>query len=71
GPGIPAAERENVLRRLYRLEQSRTTPGNGLGLALVAATTGLHGADISLHDNQPGLIVRLSFLAGAAGMAKP
>ncbi|MGB3147508.1 MAG: HAMP domain-containing sensor histidine kinase, partial [Paracoccaceae bacterium] len=42
GPGIPAAERENVLRRLYRLEQSRTTPGNGLGLALVAATTGLH-----------------------------
>ncbi|MBL7309704.1 sensor histidine kinase, partial [Escherichia coli] len=37
GPGIPASERDNVLRRFYRLERSRTTPGNGLGLSLVAA----------------------------------
>ena len=63
GPGIPETERENVLRRLYRLEQSRTTPGNGLGLALVAATAGLHGAELTLGDNAPGLKVTLSFPA--------
>ena len=61
GQGIPAPERENVFRRLYRLEKSRTTPGNGLGLSLVAAITDLHGATITLGDNHPGLIVTLSF----------
>ncbi|MDI3337466.1 HAMP domain-containing sensor histidine kinase [Defluviimonas aestuarii] len=68
GPGIPEAERENVLRRLYRLERSRTTPGNGLGLALIAATAGLHGAHLTLGDNSPGLKVTLAFprLAGIA-----
>lgn len=63
GPGIPEAEREKVLRRLYRLERSRTTPGNGLGLPLVAATARLHGADLVLLDNAPGLRVRLVFPA--------
>lgn len=61
GPGIPAAERENVLRRLYRLEQSRTTEGNGLGLSLVAAICNLHGAQLSLEDNEPGLRVCVVF----------
>ncbi|MFN3844275.1 MAG: ATP-binding protein [Paracoccaceae bacterium] len=61
GPGIPEAERDKVLRRLYRLERSRTTPGNGLGLSLVAAIAQLHGAEITLGDNNPGLRVRLSF----------
>lgn len=64
GPGIPAAERGNVFRRLYRLEHSRTTPGNGLGLSLVAAIGDLHGANIELGDNQPGLVVKVSFRAG-------
>lgn len=64
GPGIPEAERDKVLRRLYRLERSRTTPGHGLGLALVAATARLHGADLALSDNAPGLKVRLVFPAG-------
>jgi signal transduction histidine kinase len=63
GPGIAAEERQNVLRRLYRLERSRSTPGNGLGLALVAATAGLHQADLTLEDNHPGLRVRLRFPA--------
>jgi signal transduction histidine kinase len=63
GPGIPEAEREKVLRRLYRLERSRTTPGHGLGLSLVAATARLHGAELALLDNAPGLRVRLSFPA--------
>ena len=63
GPGIPVAERENVFRRLYRLEASRTTPGSGLGLALVKAIADLHGASITLSDNQPGLRVTIRFPA--------
>ncbi len=63
GPGIPEAEREKVLRRLYRLERSRTTPGHGIGLPLVAATARLHGAELALLDNAPGLSVRLAFPA--------
>ncbi len=61
GPGIPADQRDKVLRRLYRLEQSRTTEGNGLGLSLVAAICTLHGAQLSLEDNNPGLLVRVVF----------
>jgi len=61
GPGIPAAERGNVFRRFYRLEASRTTPGSGLGLSLVAAVAALHGVRIELGDNQPGLRVILRF----------
>jgi signal transduction histidine kinase len=61
GPGVPEAERDKVLRRLYRLERSRTTPGNGLGLALVYAIASLHEADLSLSDNRPGLRVSLRF----------
>jgi signal transduction histidine kinase len=61
GPGIPAHQRDHVFKRFYRLEQSRYTPGNGLGLSLVAAVARLHGAGIALHDNAPGLTVQLSF----------
>lgn len=61
GPGIPMAEREKVLRRLYRLEQSRTTEGNGLGLSLVAAICALHDAHLVLGDNHPGLAVSITF----------
>ncbi len=49
GPGVPAHERKNVLRRLYRLEQSRTTPGSGLGLSMVAVIAELHGARLFLE----------------------
>lgn len=61
GPGIPAAERDKVFRRLYRLDRSRTTPGSGLGLALVAAITELHGATVEALDNRPGLLMRVGF----------
>lgn len=63
GPGIPEADRQRVLDRFVRLEGSRSTPGSGLGLALVSAVAKLHGARLELEDNQPGLIVRLSFPA--------
>lgn len=63
GPGIPADMRSKVLDRFFRLERSRTTPGSGLGLALVAAVADLHGIDLRLEDNNPGLLVRLRFPA--------
>jgi signal transduction histidine kinase len=60
GPGIPEEERDKVFRRLYRLDKSRSTPGSGLGLSLVRAIADLHGANITLADNQPGLVLSLS-----------
>ena len=62
GPGIPPDEFEHVFKRFYRLERSRSMPGNGLGLSLVAAVARLHGARIALSDNGPGLKVELQFL---------
>ena len=63
GDGIPENDREKVLRRLYRLEKSRSTPGSGLGLSMVKAIADLHDATLTLEDNKPGLrvIVRLPF----------
>src|SRR5262249_55731684 len=61
GPGIPPDQRDHVFKRFYRLEQSRYTPGNGLGLSLVAAVARLHRAEVSLHDNAPGLMVQVRF----------
>jgi len=63
GPGIPAHEHEQVFKRFYRLEHSRYTPGNGLGLSLVAAVARLHGARIEMLDNLPGLKLKLWFSA--------
>ena len=60
GPGISAADRERVLKRFVRLEQSRTAPGTGLGLSLVAAVARLHKGAVRLEDNAPGLRVVLS-----------
>jgi len=57
GPGIPESAREKVFQRFFRLEQSRTTPGNGLGMSLVAAVVRLHRMTIRLEDNRPGLRV--------------
>src|SRR6185312_15101482 len=55
GPGVPADRREAVFDRFVRLEGSRSTPGNGLGLSLVRAVARLHGGEAWLEDNAPGL----------------
>jgi signal transduction histidine kinase len=55
GPGIPEPDRAHVIERFVRLEQSRTKPGSGLGLSLAAAVARLHGGELKLEDNAPGL----------------
>ena len=60
GPGIPEDEYEKVVQRFYRLDQSRTTPGSGLGLALVFAVLKLHQFELSFSDNKPGVCVCVS-----------
>ncbi len=55
GPGIPEADRGRVVERFVRLEQSRSQPGSGLGLSLASAVARLHGGELTLADNQPGL----------------
>ena len=57
GPGIPEADRARAIERFVRLEQSRTEPGSGLGLSLAAAVARLHGGELRLEDNAPGLRV--------------
>ena len=61
GPGIAPADREHALQRFVRLEGSRSSPGSGLGLSLVAAVARLHRARLVLDDNAPGLRVQLEF----------
>jgi signal transduction histidine kinase len=55
GPGIPLADRPRAVERFVRLEQSRSQPGAGLGLSLAAAVARLHGGELKLEDNAPGL----------------
>lgn len=54
GPGIAPEDRERALKRFVRLERSRTRPGTGLGLSLVAAVARIHGGAIRLADSAPG-----------------
>jgi signal transduction histidine kinase len=55
GPGIPDADRSRAVQRFVRLEQSRSLPGSGLGLSLAQAIAHLHGGELKLEDNKPGL----------------
>ena len=71
GPGVPDTERERLFDRFHRLEASRSTPGSGLGLSMVAAVAKLHGAEVGLHDAGPGLHVRVIFPAGAQRLQHP
>jgi signal transduction histidine kinase len=55
GRGIPDEEKPRVPERFYRGDASRGTPGVGLGLSLVASVAKLHGGQLELTDNEPGL----------------
>jgi len=61
GPGIPAEQRAQVLKRFVRLDAARSAPGSGLGLSLVGALAKLHDAQLRLEDAGPGLTVVLEF----------
>lgn len=50
GPGIPAQDRERVVERFVRLEQSRSEPGSGLGLSLASAVAEAHSGKLVLGD---------------------
>jgi signal transduction histidine kinase len=71
GPGVAPQDRARALQRFGRLEKSRTRPGSGLGLSLVAAVARLHGGTFRLEDNNPGLLAVLAFPLPAAGGAVP
>ena len=64
GPGVAPEDLPRLTHRFYRGEHSRTTPGNGLGLSLVAAVADLHGAALHLAAGSPGLRARLCFHPG-------
>lgn len=57
GPGVADSDRDRIAGRFVRLETARNTPGNGLGLNLVAAIVSLHDGDLAFEDNEPGLRV--------------
>ena len=65
GPGIPPGEYDNVTRPMFRLDESRSPEGAGLGLSLAKTIAELHGAELILTENAasrtPGLIVRAVF----------
>lgn len=61
GPGVPAKDTKRIFQRFYRLDESRTTRGNGLGLSIVAAVAELHNAKLFASDNHPGLRVGMTF----------
>ncbi len=65
GPGAPPAELGRIFERFYRLDAARATPGDGLGLSLVAAIAELHGMACAASDNRPGLSVALEMPAQA------
>ena len=72
GPGIPSQDRDRVFKRFVRLEASRSEPGSGLGLSLAAAVARLHGGELILLDNAPGLkaVFSLKRQAGTPTLAE-
>jgi signal transduction histidine kinase len=61
GPGVPRDHLQRIFERFYRVARARETPGDGLGLSLVAAIADLHGAQASAVDNEPGLKIAVAF----------
>jgi signal transduction histidine kinase len=71
GVGVLPRDRARVLDRFVRLENSRTRPGSGLGLSLAAAVAHLHGGELRLEDNEPGLRVMISLPLSHAAPVLP
>jgi signal transduction histidine kinase len=71
GAGIPAADRLRVTDRFVRLENSRSRPGTGLGLALVAAVTRLHNGELRIEDNAPGVRMVMALPGARTRIAAP
>ena len=71
GPGIPEADRARVVERFVRLPQNMTQPGSGLGLSLAAAVARLHGGELMLEDNAPGLRAVIALPANFEAGARP
>ncbi|KAB2912401.1 MAG: HAMP domain-containing protein [Hyphomicrobiaceae bacterium] len=69
GPGVAPEDRERAVQRFVRLEKSRSRPGSGLGLSLVAAVARLHGGSLRLEDNAPGLRAVLRLPTRGLGLA--
>lgn len=63
GPGISVEDRERVVERFVRLENSRSRPGSGLGLSLASAVARLHRGSLRIEDNEPGLRVVIALPA--------
>jgi signal transduction histidine kinase len=70
GPGIADADRSRVVERFVRLEQSRSEPGSGLGLSLASAVARLHGGELKLEDNHPGLRSTIALPRAGPGSAR-
>src|SRR6266851_4366467 len=71
GRGIPVADRGRAVERFVRLEQSRSQPGSGLGLSLASAVARLHGGELKLEDNHPGLRTVISLPRAGPLQATP
>jgi signal transduction histidine kinase len=69
GSGIAEADRGRAVERFVRLEQSRSQPGSGLGLSLASAVARLHGGELKLEDNGPGLRTVISLPRGGTALA--
>jgi signal transduction histidine kinase len=63
GQGIAAENHAEAIKKFGRLDPARNIPGSGLGLSLVEAVAKLHGGNIALYDNAPGLKVTLNIRA--------
>jgi len=68
GPGLPAERRDQLFQRFTRGDKARHLPGNGLGLALVAAVARLHGADIKVEEAEPGCRMILALRPASSTM---
>jgi len=62
GPGVPDEEKDKIFKRFYRAEASRTSPGHGLGLSMAKAIIDFHDGDMTLFDNNPGLVIKIDLV---------